>query len=72
MSVLVGMCGEVTSLTTISGKLSLLMKTVERAHTPATLWEKIELDANYSLALEQVSKTLRHWYESLNVLLCVN
>lgn len=48
------------------------MKTVERAHMPATLWEKIELDANYSLALEQVSKTLRHWYESLNVLLCVN
>jgi len=43
------------------GKLSLLTKTVERAHTPAKLWEKIELDANYSLALEQVSKTLRHW-----------
>ena len=33
------------------GKVILCMKTIERAHTPAKLWEKVELDANYLKAL---------------------
>lgn len=30
------------------------MKTIERAHTPAKMWEKIPLSSDYSKALEQV------------------
>lgn len=38
------------------------MKTVERAHKPATLWHRIALDGNYSKALKQVDSLLAHWY----------
>lgn len=39
----------------------LCMKTVERAHKPATLWHRIALDGNYSKALKQVDSLLAHW-----------
>ena len=43
----------------------LCMKTVERAHKPATLWHRIALDGNYSKALKQVDSLLAHWYTLL-------
>jgi protein MAK16 len=39
----------------------LYMKTIERAHTPNKLWEKIRLPDNYMKALEIVSKQLEYF-----------
>ena len=43
------------------GVCYLFIKTVERAHTPKFLWEKIKLPANYTKALEIVSANLEHF-----------
>lgn len=39
----------------------LYMKTIERAHTPKDLWEKIRLPGNYTKSLEIVSTHLEHF-----------
>ena len=38
----------------LSGVLYLYTKTIERAHTPAAMWERVTLSNNYSRALQQV------------------
>merc|ERR1712157_252934 len=39
------------------------MKTVERAHSPKNMWEKVKLSRNYLQALEQISKQMEYWPE---------
>ncbi|EGN92275.1 hypothetical protein SERLA73DRAFT_127664 [Serpula lacrymans var. lacrymans S7.3] len=45
----------------VDGVLYLFVKTIERAHSPAHMWEKIKLSNQYSKALEQIDKELIHW-----------
>ncbi|KAF8159746.1 Mak16 protein [Crassisporium funariophilum] len=43
------------------GVLYLYVKTIERAHSPAHMWERIQLSNSYAKALEQIDSELVHW-----------
>lgn len=43
------------------GKSYLMLKTIERAHTPANMWERVELPRNYAAALAVIDERLQYW-----------
>jgi protein MAK16 len=48
-----------------NGRVSLYIKTVERAHSPKNLWERIDLSRNYSKALAQVEEHLQFFPKAM-------
>ena len=48
-----------------NGRVSLFIKTVERAHSPKNLWERIELSRNYTKALSQVEEHLQFFPKAM-------
>mmetsp|Transcript_40806 Transcript_40806/g.161665 ORF Transcript_40806/g.161665 Transcript_40806/m.161665 type:complete len:338 (-) Transcript_40806:809-1822(-) len=43
------------------GRCVMYIKTIERAHMPNRLWEKIKLPSNYTKALEIVDERMQYW-----------
>ncbi|XP_047338532.1 protein MAK16 homolog [Impatiens glandulifera] len=47
------------------GVFFLYMKTIERAHTPNKLWERVKLPRNYEKSLEIIDKHMMYWPQLL-------
>ncbi|CAN0864352.1 Protein MAK16 homolog B [Linum grandiflorum] len=47
------------------GVFYLYMKTIERAHKPNQLWERLKLPRNYEKALELINKHMMYWPQLL-------
>ena len=49
----------------IDGRICLFLKTIERAHSPKNLWEKVYLSRNYAKALTQLDEHLAYFPKAL-------
>eukprot|EP00170_Pyropia_yezoensis_P002840 contig_11961_g2846 len=43
------------------GTLVLHIKTIERAHSPKNLWQRLKLSKSYTKALAQIDAAMAHW-----------